>query len=326
MATRRGGALASDPQRKGGAAFVLGTDKATLEKQLADQQKKLGNSNDKGRLARIGNIKNALGALGTNPQPVTTQPVAPQPSEMDQSNQMSNDALQGLFGRIQGQGDFNPGDFMQARERASGAVMDSFNRRMNPQFQQEEQQFRQQMAEQGIPENSELYNRQFQQLKDTQNSARLNAQNQAFLTGQSEQAMGYEQAANTYNMPYAQLGALAPFYGDQNETLRQQATIASSIDLQNKQNQFTGQQNELDRRNQRWLLKNQPRGGGGGGGLSYDQQLALQRERSNADLYNSLALMGVQNGQQLKPPGVAGGFMQGVGAGIGAGLGAGLRS
>lgn len=325
--SRKQGALATDPQRKGGKAFALGTDQATLQRQLADQQKKLGNSNDKGRQARIASIQKALGQFGTDPQPVTTQPVSAQPSEMEQTNQMSNDALQGLFGRIQGQGEFNPGSFSDMRLRAEQSVMDSFNRNMQPQFQQEEQQFRQQMAEQGIPETSELYQRQFNNLKNTQNNARLNAQNQAFTTGQSEQALGYQQAADRFNMPYAQLGALQPFYADQNQTLRQQAQNAFDMDLQRDNNQFIGRENQLNRKNDRWLLKNRPTGGGGGGGgLSFEQQRQLQSERSNADLYNSLALMGVQNGNQPRQPGMGGSFWQGVGNGASAIIGSALRS
>lgn len=272
----------------------------------------------------------------------------------DQRNAAQNQQYQDLSNRTTAA--LGTQDYATMRQKAESVAMDSFNRNMQPQFQQEEAAFRQRMAEQGIDPNSEGAQRQFKQLQDNQNSARQNAMTNAFQLGQGEQAQQYGQAwgsqqqafnqaqgsqqqafgqqlgaqgqaydqylntrnsadstyqnamgqadnqyqgnqMNAFNqqqsaqnqaynqrqgvqdqqfgqasnqamMPYQQLGAMMPIYQYQNAQY-----------LQNGQQQFTGNQNELDRQNQQRLVGMQNQGalavkrmGMGGGGYTTGQR------------------------------------------------------
>jgi len=204
---------------------------------------------------------------------------------------------------------FAPGDYGAQREAANAAVMDTFNRRMDPQFQRELEDFNQRMAETGNPVGSENYNNQLQLLRQSQNDQRLNAQNQAYLTGQGEQAQGFNQGFSTWGansqLPMQQYSTLAPWA------------------MQNNQQVWQGGQNALDRRTQTNLANIGARAGGGGGGaLTYDQRLGLiaAEGRANAlnqgfNLYNNIPAA----------PNMGNSFAQGIGAGVGAGLGGAMR-
>jgi hypothetical protein len=87
--------------------------------------------------------------------------------------------------------------FGEARDKAYGDVMAQFNRSMEPEFQRQNAEFQQRMADQGLDPNSGAYQAQFKALADAQNNARLNAQSQAAQQAYQvqEQAFGQGQAA-----------------------------------------------------------------------------------------------------------------------------------
>lgn len=240
-----------------------------------------------------------------------------QPANFESVTGQSNEALSNTFEQIQNQGMFNPGDYTAMRERAEQSVMNSFNNRMNPQFQQQQDQFRQQMAEQGISEGSEGYNRQYQQLQQSQNDARQQAMGQAFQLGQGEQQQGWNQAFQGYQLPLAQLNAMSPYYN-----------VQGQMGMQENQQNWQGEQSEADRELSKWQTKygrgtawGAPRGGGGGGGggLSFEQEMQLQQQ----GFFNNLVGGALANGNQA-PGGanIGNSFAQGLagGAMIGSGL------
>lgn len=333
---KTGGALRTEPK-----GFQLGADQASLQKQQQIFQQRADKKGENSKAYKnLQKVNSALGALNTAPSnPALPQnPVQiPSPDVQQGWNDVSgrsNDYMSNIFGQLQNQGQFNPGDYGQQRQQAMDSVMSEFNRTMQPQFDKEQGDFRQRMAEQGIPENSEKYKYLETQMQNQQQGARQGAMNQGYGLGMQEQQQGYGQAAQTYQMPLNQLNAVSPFYGYQNQ-----------MNMQQGQQQWASGENQMDRTQQgnlaqggydfqKELAKLQhgynmqlqasaPRGGGGGGssGLSYEQQLGLV----DRNFYNNMVLQGVQNGQQMPYPGAAGGAVQGVGAGVAAGLGSALR-
>lgn len=76
--------------------------------------------------------------------------------------------------------------FQEGAQAARDAVYSSFERRNEPVFQREKEEFQQRMADQGVPQGSSLYNRLEKEMDQRQNDARLNAQTQAYLAGSEE--------------------------------------------------------------------------------------------------------------------------------------------
>lgn len=103
----------------------------------------------------------------------------------------------------------NPGagyqqGFTNQLESARQNVMDQFERTMGPQFQREQADFQQRMAEQGIDPNSGAYQAQYKAMMDSQNAQRMNAQSEAFKLGAGYQQQGFEQAITGQKLPFEQ--------------------------------------------------------------------------------------------------------------------------
>ena len=302
-----GGALAHSPD----------LDRLQKRKRTLKRRIKARGGDAPGLKKRLKRVNRKIGAFG---QDMEDMPTVAGPSFSDITGQ-SNETLMDLFGRYQDQGAFSPGDFQQQRDAAYDTVMGQFERTMSPQFQQERDQFEQQMAERGIAPGSELYSQLSDQMSQRQGLARQNAMDQAFQLGQGEQAQAYNQAYNTYNVPMQHISALTPYYGYQHQS-----------QMQGDQFGFMNRQNRLDRRHDRRManlahqhrlseIAAQPMPSMGGGGLSYDQQLGLM----DREMYNNMVLASLQNGGGYPMPGYGGGFAQGIAGGVGGALGAGLR-
>lgn len=227
-----------------------------------------------------------------------------------------------LAGYIGNQGAFNPGDFEQQRQGAYDAVMNQFNRTMDPQFQQQEQRFFDRAQRYGWdPQSQDTANAFRDQIANPQNAARLNAMDQAYGAGLNAQNQAWGQSYQQFMAPAQQFSALSGAFGG-----------VGAMQGQREQMGFQGQQNALDRAQQQSLANQQANlqkylqqhqrggGGGGGGGLSLQDQMSLQ----NNAFYNNMALLALQNGQQAPGPSVGSGFANGIGAGVGAGIAAGL--
>lgn len=312
-----------------------------------DSQGRLVNSSSRQSTPKTGGgVK-----LGKKPAQTAPAPQAnPQREQYDQTLTNANNMIQGAFNQYQQQGpfnyqgplvgQFNPGDYQAQFDSAYQNSMNRFNRTMQPEFERQQQDFRQMAAERGWDPTSDAYAKAYQQqVTDPQSNARQGAMESAYGAGLQGQAQAYGQASNTYGQnllgqqqgfnqyttqygaPLAGLNAFSPYFGAQAQGYQQQ-----------DQFNFLGGQNALDRQQQERMaaLQNKyalqqiaaaPRGGGGGGGLSLQDQMALQ----NNSFFNNLVLAGMQNGQQYPMPGMGSGFAQGLTAGVGAGIGSTLK-
>lgn len=277
------GAMAKGP-------FQVSNDPAQLEKQITRTQRRI----------------DAKGGLANAPVMAARMQQLQAAKTGNQNQYAFGNQMQNLWGQMQNQQPM-PTDYGEMRQKAEATAMDSFNRNMQPQFQNEEAAFRQRMAEQGIDPNSEGAQRQYSQMKQSQNAQTQNAMTGAFQAGQGEQAQMYGQAYQNQMMPYQQMGALMPIY---------QTNAANQ--MQNAQNAWQGKQNDLNRDVQRYGIRNN----GGGGGTSLQDRFALM----DREFYNNLAMYAMQNGQAMpgQNPYVAG-AVSGIGAGTAAGVGSGLR-
>jgi hypothetical protein len=75
----------------------------------------------------------------------------------------------------------------EGRQGAENAVFDSLSRRLNTQFDRDEDRLRNRLATQGITGGSEAFDNELDQFNTNKNDAFLDASNQAFLAGGAEQ-------------------------------------------------------------------------------------------------------------------------------------------
>lgn len=180
-------------------------------------------------------------------------------------------------------------DFSSQLESARQNVMGQFERTMGPEFQRQQMELRQRMAEQGIDPNSGAYQAQMKMLNDAQNNARQNAMSQAFTQGAEYQQQGFTQDVTGRMLPFqiAELGSKPYQLGYAARTQAEQAA--------------------LDRAAQERVAKS------GGGASIRAAQIQADAMRDAA----ATQAMG-QYGQQPKPN-VGSSLAQGIGTGIGAG-------
>lgn len=155
------------------------------------------------------------------------------------------------------------GDFNAWRDQQVQQGNQAFDARMNPVFQQQGQDFEQQMANRGIPIGSELYNREKNRMEQSQNDARQQGYFQAaqtagqnaeqfFNVGTQARGNALSEGLTKRNMPLNEMNAL---YAAQSPMNMQNLGYAQNLGSQNNQ-----------AANQLYVNKNSPRGGGGGGG------------------------------------------------------------
>lgn len=157
---------------------------------------------------------------GQKAKPGTQQPGAGKqpPAEKkftDLTPQQQDEAVRegsgGFINQVfQGAAGYDPNDptknfqtgFQSAMDRAYNNVMDQFNRTMQPEFDRQNAEFNQRMAEQGIDPNSGAYQAQFRALQNSQNEARQNAMSQATQQAYGVQKQGFEQQQSAYLTPF----------------------------------------------------------------------------------------------------------------------------
>lgn len=262
------------------------TQLAAQEARINAQIKRRGGiANAPRYAARLKQVQAAQTAAGQTP----AQPT------FDTTTGQANQAISGAFQNIQNLQPMNM-DYGAMRQKAEQMAMDSFNRNMQPQFQREEADFRQRMAEQGIDPNGEQARKQFEQLKQQQNAMVQNAQTSAFQAGQGEQAQMFDQGVTGQLLPYQKLSALQPFYASQ-----------AASNMQGSQNSWQAKQNELNRQAQMAMAKM----GGGGNGMSMADRYALM----DREMYNNMVMASMQNGQQM-PNQTGNAAVAGIGQGI----------
>lgn len=307
---RRGG-LAADPK------FKLASDDAGLKAQRASILKRLQASGGKARNPQLASQLQQIdvAAKKMRATPVQTQqtPAGEQPATYESVNQNALGGMDMYMDQMQQNGAFNPGTFDDQFNKAYDTTMNRFERRMNPQFSQQREDFDQRMAERGISAGNEAYNREFQNFQQSQEDARLNAMDQAYNTGMAAQNQAYGQAANTYQMPAQMLGAYSPFYAGQTNQMMQNDAQAHELDAMKRQFGYNMK-----------LQAAAPRGGGGGGGgMSMADRFALM----DREMYNQMVMQGMQNtqgGQQQGNP-YTNGILNGVATGTTAAIGSMLK-
>ena len=93
--------------------------------------------------------------------------------------------------------------FGDQRDEVIKSVMDQFDRRMEPQFRQQTQQLNQDLVDRGIYPGSQQYNTLMAEMRQSHGDQRLDARNQAILTGGQEQTrlgeMGKERQLAQWN-------------------------------------------------------------------------------------------------------------------------------
>lgn len=114
--------------------------------------------------------------------------------------------VSGLEGQIANQGPLETGE--AARQAATDATYGQFASRLDPQWQQRENDFRSQMAAQGLDPGSEAYNNAFGNFSRGRNDAYQSAQNAAVREGLGAQDLQFRQSLAAQNAPYQQLNAL----------------------------------------------------------------------------------------------------------------------
>lgn len=99
-------------------------------------------------------------------------------------------------------------NFSNQLDSARKVVLGQFERTMGPEFQRQQMELRQRMAEQGIDPNSGAYQAQMKMLNDSQNNARQNAMTEAFTQGAGYQQQGFTQDVTGRMLPF-QIGQMS---------------------------------------------------------------------------------------------------------------------
>lgn len=94
-------------------------------------------------------------------------------------------------------GQFNPGDFNAAAQKASDSAYQAAAARLDPQFAQQESDLRARLANSGISENSDAYRRELDNFARQRTDAYGQAENNAYAQGLAAQQQGYGQALAT---------------------------------------------------------------------------------------------------------------------------------
>jgi hypothetical protein len=217
-------------------------------------------------------------------------------------------------------------------------------KRFEPQFKQQRDELEQSLRNRGIPVGSELYNQQMQTLdrnqSDARNSAMVQAQGIAGQNASQFANVGFQSADQSMNRALTQWDVgNQGFQNNWNDQLNRynvgQQVRQDQVNWQQMQrgdalNSFnqlragqspfgmTGYQysnqralQEDDQANQRWLMKNTPRGGGGGGGAGsnplwsqYGFQGPMQYDayRMDLDLEKARQLAQISRGNQPGQP------------------------
>lgn len=153
------------------------------------------------------------------------------------------------------------------RSSIEQANIDRFNRQYDKQFSKEKSDFEMMAGQRGWVPGSEVYNNEKTRLEGSQNTARENAIDQARISGGAEQQRLFDMQNQTYGTNRDNY--VASRDRPQQEYAATQGLIAQNPLWnqwsQNSQQNFQGQQAQLDR-NQAMKIASMNRGGGGGGG------------------------------------------------------------
>lgn len=289
----KGGALKADPPKSNVSKEVANWQRKyndavkTFKKQKPGTKEQERWAREVQRWGAKSQIPNWEKALGNYKKPTPEEKFANMNAQ-DQRRALEIDAMEQYRRMMDQASTFDPNKpfagyemgFGEARDKAYSDVMSQFNRSMEPEFQRQNAEFQQRMADQGLDPASGAYQAQYKALADAQNNARLNAQSQAsqqayqvqqqaFGQGQVATMMPFEQwqaSKEPFILPYQQAGDvnLANIQGSwqqkmqaaQNAAAIQQANIGAGSAM----NIERLRQDREDQRRQRELLNQYPSG------------------------------------------------------------------
>lgn len=179
--------------------------------------------------------------------------------------------------------------FTDQMNAARQSVMGEFERTMAPEFQRQDAEFEQRMADQGIDPNSGAYQAQFRAIKESQNNARNQAQSQAFQLGSQYQQQGYDQFMGGQKLPFEQYAATSDMW---------KVPYATQMDAL---------QAEKNRQAQERMAK-----------TSGSSAIGAAQIQANA-ARDVAAMQGMNQYNQSQRPNAGSSFAQGLGTGFGAG-------
>lgn len=204
-------------------------------------------------LSGLGAGGQGLFALGQQPQTGQQQGGGGSyDSSFNEAAKNTFNATAGLSGpNYSGLQQVNPNGYMDARNAATQNAQNYFNSQLDKQYARSDEDFKQQMANQGIDSGSEAYKRNY----DLYNTAKSNAYNtaayNAYNAGQAEQNQAYNQAMGLHQQQANEANSAANFGLSQAGTmlgsLGQFAGQQNQANLQQGQNNFEGGQNEAQR-------------------------------------------------------------------------------
>ena len=215
-------------------------------------------------------------------------------------------SVQDFLNQAQSQGAFNPGEYDDLYQSAFQNVMSNFELENAQQFQDDEAQLEQMIAERGLDPMGAGAAKMRDQMYRSQDRARQQAMLTAEQAGRALQGQRFDQELARYNVPIDQASKLGSFFGVQSAAVEQE-----------KQRQFEAQQAKLERQSRESMAR---RAGGGGGPDPFALMEAEYGYKRDL-LYDQAALQAAQEG---KSPSVwnsaIAGFAGGVGSGIGRGI------
>lgn len=213
----KGGALKTDPPKSNVSKEVANWQRKYNDAVKTFKKQKPG-SKEQEKWARIvqrwgakSQIPNWEKALGNYKTPTAEEKFANMNAK-DQRRALEIDSMELFRRNMELAGQFDPNrpfagyemGFGEARDKAYGDVMSQFNRSMEPEFQKQNAEFQQRMADQGLDPNSGAYQAQYKALADAQNNARLNAQSQASQQAYQVQQQAFGQGQAATMMPFEQ--------------------------------------------------------------------------------------------------------------------------
>lgn len=213
----KGGALKADPPKSNVSKEVANWQRKyndavkTFKKQKSGTKEQERWAREVQRWGAKSQIPNWEKALGNYKKPTPEEKFANMKAQ-DQRRALEIDSMELFRRNMELAGQFDPNKpfagyemgFGEARDKAYGDVMSQFNRSMEPEFQRQNAEFQQRMADQGLDPNSGAYQAQYKALADAQNNARLNAQSQASQQAYQVQQQAFGQGQAATMMPFEQ--------------------------------------------------------------------------------------------------------------------------
>lgn len=231
---------------------------ALANQQQQQQQQLLNQQTQANRYNQVTPYGNMTWTQDANGNWTQTQTLSPgQQKILDQQTALSGDlydSQKNMLNQVNSQYSqpFSGGD-PAARDQTIASQYNAMTSRLNPQWDQRQKSFTQQMANQGLTPGTEAYDNAFRDLSYAQNDAYQQAQNQALQLGNQEFQNSYSRNLETYKLPMNMLNALRTGSQVQNPTYTNQNTSANAAQPANltqaAQNQYNANLNTTNANN-----------------------------------------------------------------------------